>query len=129
MPKMSVEEIQSGLAQFYGTEGYHRLSPFHGPLVVTDGVAWLCEKAECFWLLDEIAMAQPKCMKDRMLREHQFWTLRVNPDKSATLICERDSGNVFSTKEIPFSDFPMAEVKIWVEPGERYLVALLPSEH
>jgi hypothetical protein len=137
----TAQEIQNGLAQFYGTEHYHRLSPLHGKLVCTDGVAWLAENAGAFWLIDIIASYQARCMKDEMLRDMQFWTLTVHRPPlekrgnriMATVICERDTGDVAIKQEIPYTDFPLPEIKFYVEPGEvggkMVYVCLLPSEH
>lgn len=128
--KLNAEQLKNGLAGFYGTDGYHKLTIVPN-LVATDGVAWLAENAECYWLIDEIALAQmhPKVRANRQLQEMQFWTLKVN-GTSATLICEEDEGKPVYTKKIGFTDFPLPEVKIWVGPGDgRFKVALLPSEY
>lgn len=125
------------LSQFTGTASYTRLNPF--ALLLTDGARFLAENADCFWLFNEIAAAQrnPIITKDEMLRDMQFWTLRDNPATSgATLVCERDSGDVALEIPIPFTDFPfdvVPEVKIWVAPTSygqgTAQVAYLPSEH
>jgi len=66
-----------------------------------------------------------------MLREIQFWTLKVNgcPDgqhfESATVVCERDSGDIAFQQTIEATDFPLREIEIWVGNGVMYL----PSEH
>lgn len=131
---MSASELQSHLANFYGTDGYHRLVPFCPSLVFTDGCLALAEKGGAFWLMDAIASHQPKAMRDHMLRDIQFWKLKVNADKSAILTCSRDEGDVAITQRIPYTDFPLDEVKVWVElggespEGRRMMVAMLPSE-
>jgi hypothetical protein len=60
-----------------------------------------------------------------MLQQIQFWKLRVNPDNSAVLTCERDSDDVAITQEIPYTDFPLESVKLYLADG----VLLLPSEY
>lgn len=125
-------EITEGFAQFCGTEAYTRLSPLHGRLLCTDGVVWLAENADAFWLIDAIASHQPRCMKDEPLREIQFWTLKVAANKSAVLSCKRDEGDIAFTQKIKFTDFPLKEVELWVEAGlvgVPCMVCLLPSEH
>lgn len=130
---LKAEQINDGLSNFYGTENYHLLSPLAKlvGLVTTDGVAWLAKNAGCFWLIDEIAAKQPDFKKDKYLRDIQFWTLKVT-GTAASLICERDEGKVAYTKEIPYTDFPLPEIRIWVEAGEcgdkPVMVAMLPSE-
>jgi hypothetical protein len=146
----SIAEIQNGLAGFTGTEAYHRFSPLHGRMVCTDGVAWLAQNADCFWLIDIIASYQPQCSKDEMLRDFQLWTLTCEsgpegklrkanataPDSRcgpATVKCERDTGDRNPiVQEIPLTDFPLDTFKFYVEPGEcggkPVMVCMLPSE-
>jgi hypothetical protein len=59
------------------------------------------------------------------LQQIQFWKLTVNPDRSAVLVCERDSDDVAVTQEIPFTDFSLESVTIYCQGG----VLLLPSEY
>jgi len=128
---MNATELEGSLDQFIGTEAYHKLSPLHGGLVVTDGVLFLAQEGEAFWLIDAIASHQPEALKDPSLRDYQFWTLEVAANKSAVLTCERDKDDVAIRQEIPFTDFPMDKVRVWVQPlGDgRHWVAMLPSEH
>lgn len=115
---------ESDLYQFTGTSQWY---PHPLGLVYTDGVLYLAEQGGAFWLLDAIAAWQfdPRVRDDRMLQQIQFWKLTVNPDRSALLICERDSDDVAVTQEIPFTDFPLASVTIYCQDG----VLLLPSEY
>jgi len=124
--KMTPAELEDALVQFSGTEAYHKFSPF-SKLVLTDGAAFLAKNAGggAFWLMDIIASYQKQCEKDDMLRDIQFWTLTVHDDRSATLICERDTGNVAIKQEIPSTDFPLKSVKLYCQNG----VILLPSEY
>lgn len=116
-------EIKAGLAGFYGTMEYHRFSVL-SPLVITDGVKYLCEKAESFWFLDIIASYQKQCAKDSMLCDMQFWTLKVAEGKGI-VTCDRDKGDTAITQAIPHTDFPLDEIKLYVANG----VILLPSEY
>lgn len=124
------EEIEHGLKNFYGTEQYHRWSILFKKHLLTDGVKWLCDNADCYWLADAIASYHATCMKDRSLRDFQFWSLKAHDDKSATLTCERDQDDVVITQKIPYTDFPLPEIQLWVEPtGDGQYVIMLPSEH
>lgn len=150
MNKFTQEQViglQNDLAQFYGTEQYHRWSILFKNHLLTDGVHFLCEKAQCYWLVDIIGSYHSKCMKDPMLRDMQFWTLTVNPPEKtiesftvgavkpkkpkpmATVICERDTGNVAFRQNIPYTDFPLHQIKLWVEStGDGHWVIMLPQE-
>jgi hypothetical protein len=124
---LTKEQLQAALPQFTGTESYTRHNPFGGNgLLLTDGAKFLAEKAECWWLFDAICSYQPRCQKDEMLRDIQFWTLTIhNQNKRGQLICERDSGDVAIRQGIEFTDFPLDEIKLYVQNG----VVLLPSEY
>lgn len=130
---MNAEELQQRLSQFYGTENYFE---YKGPLpsklrfFITDGVKFLIENADCYWLLDSIISYQYKAIKDESLKYKQFWSLKVNADKSATLICERDENDIFIEQKIEYTDFPLPEIRIWVGlEQENTFIFYLPSEH
>ena len=128
---MNANELREGLNQFYGTETWTVFSPLFPKVLLTEGALWLAESAGAYWLMDAIASYQPDALKDDSLREMQFWTLTVHECGKATLICERDKGDVVFTQEIEHTDFPLPEIKLWVGPlGEegKYTI-LLPSEY
>jgi hypothetical protein len=112
------------LSQFTGSSQY-----FQHPLGVlyTDGVYYMAERGGGYWLIDAIASWQldPRVQLDPMLQRIQFWTLTVNDDRSALLICERDSDDVAVSQEIPFTDFPLKSIRLYYQNG----VILLPSEY
>lgn len=126
-------ELKSSLGHFTGTTAYTRRNPFHNNFVLTDGANFLAEKAECDWLFNAIHTRQDELAKDPQLRDYQFWTLKVNKDNSARLVCERDKDDVAIEIDFTSTDFPLDEVKIWVCPGEirgrAVQVAMLPSEY
>lgn len=110
---------EADLRQFTGTENYWRhWLGFN----YTDGVKYLAEKGEAYWLLDAIGSYQPKVRNIPF----QLWTLKVKEDKSAVLEMREDSGQpVKIRQEIPFTDFPLEEIKLYLIDG----ILLLPSEY
>ncbi|MGG6294943.1 DUF6876 family protein [Leptolyngbya sp. AN02str] len=115
---------EADLAQFTGTSTYYQHSL---GVQYTDGVHYLAERAGAYWLIDAIASWQidPRVHRDPMLQQIQFWKLVVNDDRSALLVCERDEGDVAVSQEIPFTDFPLKQVRLYFQNG----VVLLPSEY
>lgn len=105
-----------------GTENYHKVSPFHH-LIITDGVKAMCEKLECFWLIDEIAFMMAKKKEDFMVVY-----LRKNNDSSCAITFEDGNGKVLNYEKIPFTDIK-ENVKLFIEKGEDYFVAMLPTEY
>lgn len=131
MAKMQAARLTAELAHFTGSEQFYRWNHLFKTMIITDGVKFLCDNAECWWLVDLIASHQKKALRDSMLQDFQVWTLKVDLEKStAVAICERDTGNVFLTQKIPYSDFPLAEITLWVERADSNMwTILLPSEH
>ncbi|KJH70248.1 DUF6876 family protein [Aliterella atlantica] len=112
----------ANLDRFHGTERYY--SHWLG-IKLTDGAFYLQENGAA-WLVDAIASHQTKkLLSDPMLKAIQFWTLTVNPDNSALLRCDRDEGDTALTQEIPFTDFPLSEIKLYLVEK----VLMLPSEY
>lgn len=111
------------LAQFTGSEQWYR----HGlvrNILFTDGAKYVADKAGAYWLLDEIALAQ-RYEKSVAAEEFQLWKLTVNPDHTAVLTCEDGNGEAVLSKNIPFTDFPLDEIKFYVTNN----TILLPSEY
>ena len=120
------------LGQFIGTENYWT-NPMY-PFKYTDGVKYVAENGQAYWLLDAIASWQleSKVKRDKALGEYQFWTLTVGDDRSAILTCERDKGDVVVEQEIPFTDFPLQKLRLYLVGMNWYRdggVLMLPSEY
>jgi hypothetical protein len=125
-------EIRNNLAHFTGTEQYYRHALMR-PVLYTDGVKYLADTAESHWLVDKIASLQlePKIGKEPF----QVWRLAVS-DGSALLTCT-DGGkstnngvaDILHSEHIPFTDFPLDEIDLWVEKDGSHAVILLPDEH
>lgn len=109
-----MDVLISWCGQFSGTERYYK----HGLSMYkyTDGVQALCERQECFWLLDDLAIEahfSPKVPKDDI----SFAVLTVNKDKSATLIIQKDKdAEIYLTKRYNFVDFPVGVFpNLWLQ--------------
>jgi hypothetical protein len=124
-PKVSSSE----LAGFFGTEQWYK-HPLVRGLLFTDGIAYLCTHG-AGWVVDAVASYQtdPRILRDLDLRMMQFWKLTV-ADGKAKLICVRDSGQEPTiTQEWTWTDFPLAELEIWVKRDEQAVTMFLPSEY
>lgn len=105
------------LDMFTGTENYYKHWAGFG--VYTDGVLYLAEKANAYWLLDAIFSYRRK-------ESFQLWELKVNKDKSCILTMKEDSDSPILVKqEIEWTDFPLDYIKLYLIDG----VLLLPSEY
>lgn len=123
------DDLKSELSGFTGTENYHKVSLT--PVVVTDGVKYLIDKANAYWLIDAIGSYQgEKKFKDEGF---QVWILKKDKEgKGATLSAYRDYSEKdpkkfkpLVTQKIEYTDFPIDEIKLYEIDG----VVLLPSEY
>lgn len=120
------------LSQFTGTEHYYRVSPIHGNLVLTDGVKYLCERAQCYWLVDIVASYQYTLTAEPF----QVWTLAVDiHNMTGTVRCEDGNGNTLVIQNIEYTDFPIETgITLFLEEGGLdpmgpvYMILMLTSE-
>jgi len=117
---------ESDLIQFCGSSEFFQ--HWTKRLVYTEGVRHMAEHGGAYWLIDAVASYQPdKRIASRPdLVDLQLWELAVGEDKSATLTMRGDSDQpAVITQEIPFTDFPLAQIKLYVCNG----TLMLPSEY
>ncbi|ROL61339.1 hypothetical protein D9V86_06290 [Bacteroidetes/Chlorobi group bacterium ChocPot_Mid] len=101
------------------TDFYYR----YMTIMITDGVKFLCETAQCFWFADLIASHQ---FNEKVKHEEfQVYNLKVNPDQTALVTIEDGNGRILDTQEISYTDFPLESMTVWCI-GK---VALLPHEY
>jgi hypothetical protein len=80
------EEIRSGLKEFRGSEKVHRL---YGGVVCTDGVRWLMDAADCWWLISIICSYQ----NEEVIQHfggYQFWNFTFQ-DNAGVVTARADS--------------------------------------
>jgi hypothetical protein len=100
------------LMQFTGTATWYRHS-LNSNVFYTEEALYLAKRGHAHWLLDEIALIQAY-EKAVATEEFQAWTLVVRADRSATLTCDDGNGRVVFKKQVPFTDFPLDEVSLWL---------------
>lgn len=121
---ISAPELSALIAQFTGTE-HHYYNPLFSKYRYTDGVKFVAEQAEAYWLIDAIFSHQVAAAQ-AIGSEFQVWRLVVFQDATAKLTCRADSDEpAVVSQRIPFTDFPPGEWYFWLENG----VLLLPNEH
>lgn len=120
----------SDLAQFTGTYNHFRHNLFPN-YIYTDGVQYVAINAQAYWLIDEIVLSNAFSHKEphlhKLLNEaFQTWTLKTNlTTNTAVLTADDGNGNVLHKKDIPYTDFPLEEIKFFLV----YNTLMLPSEY
>ncbi|MEP3480185.1 MAG: DUF6876 family protein [Fuerstiella sp.] len=130
-----ITQLKTNLKQFTGDIGRYQHS-FYPQLVYTPGIQYLAETAGAYWLIDVIASHlnssafQRVVQQDRRILDLHFWNLTVSDDSSGLVTARVDSGEEASIKQrIPFTDFPLKSIDLWVAFDGRSLTLYLPSEH
>ena len=123
---MNAQQIQADLAYFKGTTIYYKhMLPGKPRILITEGCNYVRQKCHAYWLFDAILSYQ----EDNKLKDVRFqiWELQLQEkDLTWLLTCKVDKGQPPIIKqEIPYSDFPLQKITIWVIGG----IALLPSEY
>lgn len=124
--RIEQKQIMQELSQFTGTEAYHKAS-FFGNLVLTDGMNYLRNKLNCFWLIDIVASVQH--LKE-IQEEKNFivWLIEVKKDKSFIVTAWNDtpyeSSKLYEQKG-EYTDFILDRFEFYQESE----VLLLKSEH
>ena len=110
------------LAEFIGAQHYYRISRRH---LLTDGTKYLAEYAECFWMMDAIASHLSE-----IGTSDWFVQIMVTVQKSrATMIYDDGNGKEHARQEIPYTDFPLEQIRLYACWDGEHWVIMLPSEY
>ena len=114
--KLTKQQIEAELAQCIGTDRYWKNNMLC--FQYTDGVHTMWNLCKAYWLLTAISSY-------RRSEPFQIWELKVTGSK-AVLTMKEDSGcPVKVRQQIPYTDFPLDEIKLYLIDG----VLILPSEY
>lgn len=124
---MNPQELEYNLQQFSGSDGVHQFNLLFPRVSATDGAMYLAKEAGAFWLLEMIASHTRSIHK-----EEYFAVARLKVDGSTAVFTLDDGrkGSIpFAVQEIPYTDFPLPEIKLYVgDNGDRHWIIMLPSE-
>ena len=119
---MNTHELQTNLSQFTGTENYYRVMP---RLVITDGVQYLANQANSYWL---VSLIYSYLTTQPIRTEFVVARLTVS-EKTTDLVIDDGNDRVIAKRAIEYTDFPLGEVTIYCSYQEKTWVLLLPSEY
>ena len=127
-------DIEAALPHFTGTEEYHRIRyPWlRQDFLLTDGAKYLADKAgviggTAYWLIDILASYQ----REKPVKDESFQTWKLTVKESVGKVtCENGNGRILVTQDIPFADFALDEVSLYVTSDDfNGIVVMLPSEY
>jgi hypothetical protein len=127
MSKAQVNEIKEGLQHFHGTEMFYQI-----PLLrtrFTDGLKYLSEVAECFWLITDTSV-----IAKSLINKSEFVTIdfrRLSKEKQdytgyeAEIIYTDGNDNILEKHGYRVTDFPLDELRLIFVNN----TLMLPSEY
>ena len=119
---MNTHELRTNLSHFTGTENYYRVMP---RLVITDGVQYLANQANSYWLVSAI---YSHLTSNAIYSEFVVARLTVI-GKTADLILDDGNDQVIAKQAIEYTDCPLDEMCIYCSYREKTWILLLPSEY
>jgi hypothetical protein len=121
---------ESDLDGFSGTEYWHRWSALYPRFLLTDGAKHVADAGEAYWLMDLIASHQRAILRKGDQGLFQVWNIKVAPNKFCTITCDDGNGNILATQDVPYTDFPLPELKLYaISDDGSNLTILLPGEY
>ena len=125
--QMEPQQLKNDLATFTGTERFYKV-PLLGT-VFTDGIQYLAEKANCFWLVTDASV-----IAKSLMNRSPFVTVdlkKLSPEKKEALgyeaIIEYSDGNntILETQKYHLTDFPMEQIRLFFTNN----TLMLPGEY
>lgn len=117
-------EIVSNLREYVGTEHYYK---YLGGIVLTDGARAFAEQAGAFWFLDIVASYQH--IREFRKQPFQTWRLLKLGASQATVTCEDGMGRLLCSQDIPYTDFPLHVIDLFLVDDGSHRVLMLTSEY
>ncbi|MDO7173178.1 DUF6876 family protein [Mariniflexile sp. AS56] len=122
-----VNKIKAELQQFVGSETFYKI-----PLIgtrFTDGIKYLADNAECFWLVTDASVIAKSLMTKSYFVTVDFKRLseKEREEKQCDAIINYSDGNdnIFETHRYNITDFPLDELRLFFVDN----TLMLPSEY
>lgn len=114
------ETILNELPNFYGTEQYYVI---HNKFVITDGAKFIADECGAYWLMDMIwswmANHKDNFSVATLLKRESDWHFKLDDG----------NGNIWAEQVIPYSDFPLDGIKLYVVESEMGWCVMLTGEY
>jgi len=123
MSTLTATQLQQQLAQFTGTENYYQILPM---FVVTDGVKYLMDTADCYWL----AQLYGFHLVGIDFNDNAFTVLKLKrTGQGAEVSIEDGNGGVLVKQKIDYTDLLLDSVTLYACWADKHWVCMLTSEY
>jgi hypothetical protein len=121
--KQTTSELLGNLTQFIGTERYYRLLP---TFVVTDGLKYLIDEADCYWLAQLFGLH----LVSLDFNKNPFTVLLFTRKGCGGIVnIEDGNGNFLVQQRLDYTDFPFDEYRLYACWDVEHWVGMLVSEY
>jgi hypothetical protein len=121
---MEPGKLKNGLLNFKGSEVFYQYEVLWVEFVYTEGIKFLCDNAECYWLMNLIASWQHEIKEED--RVFQVWELKKVTGNGWLVLCTDGNNRELCRQELAYSDFPLPGIIVWLVDGG---VLMLPYEY
>jgi hypothetical protein len=123
MSTLTATQLQQQLAQFTGTENYYQILPL---FVVTDGVKYLMDTADCYWLTQLYGLH----LIGIDFNEEPFTVLKLTRKKQGAIVrIEDGNGGLLIEQKIDYTDFVLDSITLYACWADKHWVCMLTSEY
>jgi len=123
MSTLTATQLQQQLAQFTGTENYYQILPM---FVVTDGVKYLMDTADCYWLAQLYGLH----LVGIDFNDNAFTVLKLKrTGQGAEVSIEDGNGGVLVKQKIDYTDLLLDSVTLYACWADKHWVCMLTSEY
>lgn len=119
--RLTPEQLQATLRGFIGSEQWYRTHP---NVLITEGVKFLCDQAQCYWLIDCVSSYQliPKVAGESF----QMVELTVDlENRTGTIVVTDGNDNELFRQVLEYTNFPLRALKLYYTDQ----TVLLPHEY
>lgn len=121
--KQSNAELLGNLSQFIGTEHYYRLLP---TIVVTDGLKYLMDEADCYWLAQLYGLQ----LVSVDFNQNPFTVLKFTRKGEGGIVnIEDGNGNLLVQQRLDYTDFPLDAYSLYACWNGEVWVGMLTGEY
>ena len=123
-------DLKNALAEYSGSQQFFRVSAFARNSVVTEGVKFLADEAQCYWLLDMVVSHLPAVIAAD--ETFAVVTLKRNTEGSGAvfqIVDDVPANVVYARQEIEFTTFPLPSIKLYLQTDTEHWTLMLPGEY
>ena len=125
--QMNEQDLKNQLATFSGTESFYKIPLLN--TVITDGIQYLANKANCFWLVTDASVVAKSLMNRSSFITVDFKKLSTEKQKilGYAAVMEYSDGNdtILEIQKYHLTDFPLETIRLFFTNN----TLMLPSEY